>query len=497
MLEDSLSVSSSIRNIEQSYIDRINKFERISVRSTSDADVCYDFENVSSGTRQTPSFWSNLSLCADYRIIILGQVFSIAFTMAGAAQSTLSLLCRQFSAAPTFMLTLVYGGLALFLIPLYREKNPEQKELLQDDDQSKDSPCKADPSFPVAATQEQLVGSTSTTSKQSVAFYGKASYQRSRSVSVTSQQSATNTMGGLLKKSPMGHSFAGFLILSGSPWVYFMIALIDVSASYATVVAYRYTTITSVALLSSLSVPSTLVLSRTFLKRRYTHLHLWGIALCLVGILMNVYNDSYDEGGDGAVREEVSTTARSSSTTSLYPQKLLGDLLAVLAGFLYGVNNVFGEVSVQKLGGPLEYLGMVGLFGTLICLFQVFFLERDAVMRLFDTAEASAVSDDEDNDICDFVTAWTLVLAYAGCSGAAYYSGARFLQISEASFYSLSLQTGGFWSAVFLIGAQGILPPGMFWWALLLTMSGVCIYEMAPTPFRRTSFRLPNGNLCT
>ena len=63
-----------------------------------------------------------------------------------------------------------------------------------------------------------------------------------------------------------------------------------------------------------------------------------------------------------------------------------------------------------------------------------------------------------------------------------YMGASRFLLVSEAAFFSLSLLTGDMWSVLFSVVAERIVPPPLFFVALVLILSGVVLYEMAPSP---------------
>jgi solute carrier family 35 protein F1/2 len=266
-------------------------------------------------------------------------------------------------------------------------------------------------------------------------------------------------MHGIMPSTAVPYKFLNLFPIQAPVWVYFIMAVLDVYASYFQVSAYHYTTITSVALLSALAIPSTMILSYTFLGRRYTTLHLAGVGLSLLGILCNVMQDLLDDKHAVAVDEN----------DGEYPHKLRGDLLAIAGGFLYGASEVMGELVVRKLGGPAEYLGMMGFFGAVICFIQAAVLERKEI-EAFANAE------------CSQQTAAWLLIAFVASNFASYVSAAKFFQISEATFFNLSLQTGGLWSVGFSVLAQHIIPQPLFYVALLVTVSGVIIYEMAPTP---------------
>ena len=65
----------------------------------------------------------------------------------------------------------------------------------------------------------------------------------------------------------------------------------------------------------------------------------------------------------------------------------------------------------------------------------------------------------------------------------ANYTGiSSFLQISDAAFFNLSLLTGDAWAVAFSVFGEGIKLPASFHVALIITVSGVFIYETAPSP---------------
>ena len=63
-----------------------------------------------------------------------------------------------------------------------------------------------------------------------------------------------------------------------------------------------------------------------------------------------------------------------------------------------------------------------------------------------------------------------------------YVGGSRFLVISEAACFNLSLLTGDLWSVVFSVVAERIVPQPLFFAALAAVLSGVVMNEMAPAP---------------
>ncbi len=90
------------------------------------------------------------------------------------------------------------------------------------------------------------------------------------------------------------------------------------------VLAYRYTSITSVMLLDCFAIPCAMLLSRLLLKSRYRRLHLVGVALCVTGLGVTVLSDKMITGTED----------------SSYPHALLGDGLCLAGAALYAASNV-------------------------------------------------------------------------------------------------------------------------------------------------------------
>jgi solute carrier family 35 protein F1/2 len=246
--------------------------------------------------------------------------------------------------------------------------------------------------------------------------------------------------------------FCGIIPLYVSPWAYIGIAFLDVQANYMTVLAYRYTTITSITLFDALAIPSAMSLSYLFLGRRFTAIHFMGVLVCMSGVVFNVLAD-YE----------------SDSSSDEYPHKVWGDILAISGGIVYGANDVLAEMAVRRFGGPTEFVAMIGLFGTLISLVQAAVLERADIVEFFSPGS------------CSVWTGLGLLMAYAFTCFLSYVGASRFLAISEATFLSLSFLTGDFWSLGFSIIAERIVPSPLFYVALTLTLSGVVIYEIGPS----------------
>lgn len=336
-----------------------------------------------------------------WRVLVVAQVLSLLIAGQGAAQSTLYLDCHL--SAPTFATGLVYLALTVHLFPvIWRGRHSLHKQ------QSGDS----------------LMTDTPATS--------------------------TATM----------HSFLKFIPLQASPWAYFGIALLDVEANYFTVLAFRFTSLTSASVLDAAAIPSAMLFSKFCLHRRYVKVHLCGVAACLCGMLSNVLCDFKQ------------SEQHTDKEAKVYPHLVFGDFLAILGGFMFGARDVLTERFVRKFGGTCEYLGMIGLCGTFISAVQVLLLERQDVYDFFHAA----------NETCPKQTGLSLLLTYVLTTSIRYVGQAHFLQVSEAALLNLSLLTGDLWSAIFEIVAQRIVPPSLFWVSLVLVVGGVFVYEIGGSP---------------
>jgi len=338
-----------------------------------------------------------------WRVLLVGQVLSVLIAGQGAAQSTLYLDCHL--SAPTFATALVYLVLTIHLLPTM--------------------------------------------------WRGRHFHRQASSDALMTDAPANNTT-----TTTTTHLFLKLIPLQASAWTYFGIALLDVEANYFTVLAFRFTSLTSASVLDAMAIPSAMLFSKVCLHRRYVKVHLLGVAACLCGMMANVFCDlkQAEEDDDKEAKE--------------YPHLVFGDFLAILGGLMFGARDVLTESFVRQFGGTCEYLGMIGLFGTLISAVQVLILERRDVYDFFHAAD----------ETCPKQTGLSLLLTYVLTTATRYIGQARFLQVSEAALLNLSLLTGDLWSAIFEIVAERIVPPSLFWVSLVLVVGGVFVYEIGGSP---------------
>ncbi|ROL52498.1 Solute carrier family 35 member F1, partial [Anabarilius grahami] len=153
-------------------------------------------------------------------------------------------------------------------------------------------------------------------------------------------------------------------ILKRRWWKYMILGLIDIEANYLVIKAYQYTTLTSVQLLDCFVIPVVLLLSWFFLLVRYKVLHFVGVGVCLLGMGCMV-------GADVLVGRQ----------QGLGDHKLLGDLLVLAGATLYGISNVCEEFIVKNLS-RVEFLGMMGLFGSFFSGIQLAIMEHKELLRV-------------------------------------------------------------------------------------------------------------------
>lgn len=249
--------------------------------------------------------------------------------------------------------------------------------------------------------------------------------------------------------------------IRGPWWFYFVIAVLDVEANFFTILAFRYTTLTSVTLFDSLAIPGAMITSKMILGSKYGSSHVIGALVCLLGVVVNVLVDLED------LNDPETGLTR-------YPHKLLGDVLAIAGGTLYGVNDALEELVVRRFSVQ-EYLGFVGLFGTIISILQAYILELDDVVEFFNGTSP-----------CSSGEIFWLLLAFMLINYLSYIGTARFLVISEAALLNLSLLTSDLYAVLWSVFEQNIIPDPVFFMALLLIFSGVVIYEIAPSPKAKT-----------
>ena len=351
--------------------------------------------------------------------LALGQILSLCLAVSGALGSSLQYQCNI--SIPTLQVALIYLSLAIFMFPCLPSFHQRDNSLIGTDDAYGNE---EGTSIPVPIDDE-----------------------------IHNTIISTTTGTSLEPQSMPRHYILGKPIY-GSLRLYCLMAFLDVEANYFIILAYRYTTLTSISILDALAIPSAMICSILILRRRYTQIHVIGVLVSILGMTINVMHDYEMDNDDN----------------DSIPFKVKGDVLAILGAILYGLNDTLTERIVKMHNGSQEYLAMLGIIAFGICCIQSLILELDSIRTLIYH---------QDTFTCSTTQSTLLLLASAIFGFLSYFGMSQFLIKSEAALLNLSLLTGDLWAALFVVEAQSIALSIQFWIALVLIVMGVTIYEFS------------------
>lgn len=395
---------------------------------------------------------------AHWKVLLAGQLLSLSLSGSGALSSSLNFECDL--SAPAFQSIFLYLLMSFHLLPCY-DKCKFQTNL---EEEAKETPRHTgEARLPTNDEDDE--------EEEENATENLADYSNQDKMIANQKDDEKATIYSLC---------FGCIRVHAPVWVYFIRGLLDVEANYLTFLGYRYTTFSSASLFDSLAIPSAMVASRLILGRKYRMAHLIGAIVCMCGVIWNVLIDYHQDIEDSQNEDQ----------DNKYPNKTLGDFLTILGGILYGLNDVLAEIAVKNYGGTHEFLGMVGFFGTIVSIVQAAVLETDQIKKYFYKSELAG--DENSSNNCSLIESWSFLIAYSIVMYISYVGTAFFLKVSEAAILNLSLLTADFWSVIFTMSVQQILPSPMFWVALFLIISGVFIYEIAPSPLSEERDNRPN-----
>nr|XP_056714573.1 solute carrier family 35 member F2 [Euleptes europaea] len=235
-------------------------------------------------------------------------------------------------------------------------------------------------------------------------------------------------------------------ILKGKWWKYILLGLVDVEANYTIVKAYQYTTLTSVQLLDCFGIPVLMALSWFILRARYKLIHFIAVAVCLLGVGTMVGADilAGRQEGEGS-------------------NVVIGDVLVLLGASLYAISNVSEEYIVKNLS-RVEFLGMVGLFGTVISALQLGIVEH--------------------KDIANIQWNWKIVLlflAFALCMFGLYSFMPIVIRVTSATSVNLGILTADLYSLFFGLFLFGYKFSVLYLLSFVVIMVGFILYCSTPT----------------
>jgi solute carrier family 35 protein F1/2 len=255
-------------------------------------------------------------LRSNWKVLVLGQILSLLLACAGAAQATLHLNCGL--SAPTFTMSLVYLGLTLIHLPilLWKRFFGEQKQQRRGGGQERISTHDSNDNDGILIADDE---------------------DNNKEEADENDDDGINIDNNVNNLPFLNRSFLWYLLL----------AFFDVEANALTMLAFRYTTLTSVTLFDALAIPASMIISKCiFQYRRYRTLHYFGLAICMMGIVLNVLQDyEYDTTSNSSGSDSSNFTDDNEETVSItteqqyYPHKVKGDICAIIGGLLYGLND--------------------------------------------------------------------------------------------------------------------------------------------------------------
>lgn len=254
-----------------------------------------------------------------------------------------------------------------------------------------------------------------------------------------------------LSSRPRSFCF-GMQTIHAPSWAYLILALVAVEGRFFVVLSFRYTSFTFIYLVQSLSMPSAMVFSKLFLKRKYLLTHVIGGLICIMGITLSTITDI--KGFDDA------------DNASLGLGRIKGDILAISGAILLGLDDVLSEEMVKHHGGVHEVLFCKWIWGVGIAVAQLLIFERESFMSLF-----------HDDGTCGLSTQFVLLGLFTTFQVLDMAGEVNFLSISEACLLNLSLLSTNLYAAIFSAVTDLVFPAMSYLIALALVLLGIVLYE--------------------
>ncbi|XP_078181845.1 uncharacterized protein LOC144575537 isoform X4 [Carex rostrata] len=256
--------------------------------------------------------------------------------------------------------------------------------------------------------------------------------------------------------APLTQSFFTYLSLSlvyGSillcrcrkllvPWYWYVgLAFVDIQANFLVVKAYQYTSITSVTLLDSWTIPWVMILTWIVLKTRYCVWQIIAAGICVVGLVFVLISDAGVSGGGGS-------------------RPLLGNALVIAGTLCCAMSNVAGEYCVKKKD-RVESVAMLGVFGALLSMLQISIFEKKSLEEVKWTP--------------------TMISLFAGFAAASFlfYTIVPFvLKMSGATLFNLSLLTSDMWAVLIRVFFYHQQVDWLYYLAFGVVAIGLIIYSL-------------------
>ncbi|XP_047344503.1 solute carrier family 35 member F1-like isoform X3 [Vespa velutina] len=245
-------------------------------------------------------------------------------------------------------------------------------------------------------------------------------------------------------------------VIKARGWRYLLLALIDVEACTLITSSHQFTSLASIQLLDCVAIPVALALSCLVLGVRYRMVHIVGVSVCLMGVGCLVWagiNNNKDPASTGK-------------------NQLVGDMLCLGGAVLFSITTVLQELAVKTVD-IIEYLGMIGFFGTILSCMQIAVLERLQI-ESFQWDNVPVIT---------FLVAYciTQFVFFSLVPVVLYESGATALQLALLTADSFNILSG--------ILIHHYKFHTLYFVSYTLTMTGIYIYAIKRTPISSNSRR--------
>ena len=407
-----------------------------------------------------------------WKVLVLGQVVSVLYF--GAAVLAANLQVEQDVAAPNFTAWSIYIFLCLFLIPLYQSRSCRQfRRKNSSNKNSNDRKTIFSEQPPEAKSKETKKENISENVEKDIK--GKNNGEDVLTPSSPKEQSIERNSPEPVEElseqrpeqpppaqatNPYPYTFLNIIPLHSSWKSYLVIGFVDYIAIWTQIYSLNFTTLTSFISIYSLQTPFVMLFSKCIVLRRRYHIRHWlGVILCIVGVSVSVWKDGAAETDH---EEDLPSTT----------DKVYGNLLVLLSTIFYALLDILCEIvldnSVTKHNdsGTVEYLAMSGFFGAVCSIGPTLLFERSEIQELF--------SEDR--------TALVILAALILTDSTGNYFSCKFLEVSEAALLNISTLSLNFMSVLYAVAVEERFPVILFYVGVVMTVTGLAIYETAGTP---------------
>ncbi|RHN48657.1 putative solute carrier family 35 member SLC35F1/F2/F6 [Medicago truncatula] len=260
---------------------------------------------------------------------------------------------------------------------------------------------------------------------------------------------------------------------------YLLLGFADAQGCYLVIKAYQYTSVTSVTLLDCWTVPWAILLTWIFLGTRYSLWQLCGGTLCVLGLSLVLFSDTWDGGGGGGGGGS---------------KPILGDVLVIVGTVFFAVSNVVEVVQILRIHLCCKIICNLTFFHLIKC--RNFVLRKKIVLKQL----PCLVSVLELKTLKSIKWSGDIVLAFAGygVSSFIYCSLAPFvLKFGGSAMFNLSLLTSDMWAVLFRVFIYHQKVDWLYFVSFLVVGIGLIIYSTTEKKLVPASATTEDENLNT